>query len=199
MAVIEVASDEGLTSMLESFDAIGGALDYVALRASAEVASLTSHRAAVLVGIAEIDRRLGKAAEARASVAIPAERFFRLTWDESKLSGEPVSFPTFWGTDDVRPRSIGGNGWSIPNVDGYKIAFFHPPYKLLCFDEAEELFDRINAIVLGLDPAACEIFSWSTDWSNYFDAGREWWGAFYWTVRPARSDRFYVIGASSTD
>lgn len=26
------------------------------------------------------------------------------------------------------------------------------------------------------------IYSWSDDWSNYFDAGKEWWGTFYWTV-----------------
>jgi hypothetical protein len=185
MAVIEVAPDEGLTALLERLDAIGGVLDYVALRASAEVASPASHRAAALAGIAEIGRRLGWA---------------RLQWDESKLSGEPVSFTTFWGTDDVRPKPLGQNGWSIPNVDGYKTAFFHPPYRLLCSDgESEQLFDKINAFVLGSAPAGCEIFSWSTAWSNYFDAGKEWWGAFYWTVRPAKSDRLYVIGASSTD
>jgi hypothetical protein len=54
MAVIEVAPDEGLTALVENFDAIGGVLVYVALRAGAEAASPTSHRAAALVGIAEI-------------------------------------------------------------------------------------------------------------------------------------------------
>lgn len=174
--MVEVAPDEGLTALLESFDAIGGVLVYVALRAGAEAASPTSHRAAALAGIAEIGRHLGWA---------------RLAWDESKLSGEPVSFTTFWGTDDVSRELM---------IDGYKTAFFFPPYRLHCSNaEAEELFDKINAIVLGSSPAACEIFSWSTDWSNYFDAGKEWWGAFYWTARPAGSDRLYVIGASSTD
>jgi hypothetical protein len=198
--VIDVASDEELTALLERFDAIGGVLDYVVVRTGAEVASSTSHRTAALAGIAQIDRRLGKVAEARASADIPAERFFRLTWDESRLSGKAVSFTTFWGTDDVRRKPLGQNGWSIPNVDGYKTAFFHPPYRLLCSDdEAEELFNRINAFVLGSAPSGCEIFSWSTGWSNYFNAGKEWWGAFYWTVNPAESDRLYVIGASATD
>ena len=174
--MIEIAPDDGLTALVENFDAIGGVLAYVALRAGEEAASPRSHRAAALAGVAEIGRRLGWA---------------RLTWDESKLSGRPISLATFWGTDDVNRESI---------IDGYKSAFFFPPYELHCSStEAEWLFNEISGIVLGSSPADCEIYSWSTDWSNYFDAGREWWGAFYWTVHPIGSDRFYVIGASSTD
>ena len=111
-----------------------------------------------------------------------------------------MSFTTFWGTDDMKPKPIGQHAWSIPNVDGYKTAFFHPPYGLCGSDHEKEcLFDGINAFILGSNPTDCEIFSWSTDWSNYFDAGKEWWGAFYWTVCATGSDSIVVIGASSTD
>ncbi len=153
MAVIEIEPDDGLMALVEDIDRIGGVLAYVALRAGGEASSPMSHRAAALAGIAEIGRHLGWA---------------RLTWDESKLSGWPVSFTTFWGTDDVSRESI---------IDGYKTAFFFPPYGLQCSSaEAEELFDRITAIVMGASPAECEVLSWSTDWSNYFDGGKEWWG-----------------------
>ena len=200
MAMVEVSPDADLVALLANFDENGGVLDYVTLRTEAAVASPQLHRAAALAGIAAIDRRLEKQAEARASEDDPAGQFFRLKWDESKLSGEPVSFATFWGTDDVRPKPIGQHAWSIPNVDGYKTAFFHPPHGLRCSDhEGEVLFDRINVLVLSPDATGCEIFSWSTDWSNYFDAGKEWWGAFYWTVRPMGSDSIIVIGASTTD
>jgi hypothetical protein len=178
----------------------GGVLDYVFLRPGGAAAASQSHKAAALAGIAAIDRRLESWAVSHASERYPVDSFFRLKWDESKLSGGPVAFTMFWGTDDVKPKPIGQHAWSIPDVDGYKTAFFHPPYGLRGSDhEKEDLFERINAFVLGSDPTGCEIFSWSTDWSNYFDAGKQWWGAFYWTVRPVGSDWFAVIGASSTD
>ena len=85
-------------------------------------------------------------------------------------------------------------------MDGYKTAFFHPPYSLQgSASEKAELFAGINRYVLGSNPERAEIFSWSTEWSNYFDAGHEWWGAFYWTIRPARSQQIVVVAASSTD
>lgn len=60
-----------------------------------------------LVGMAEIDRRLEQWAVHKASSKYPIEMFFRVRWDEAKLTGEPVNFPTFWGTDDVEPKPIG--------------------------------------------------------------------------------------------
>jgi hypothetical protein len=198
--MIEVTPDTKLADLLASFDKAGGVLNYVILQAEVVIASPQLHRAAALAGIAAIDRRLEKWAESCASENHPVEQFFRLTCDESKLSGEPVSFTKFWGTDDVKPKQISQNAWAYPEVDGYKTAFFHPPHGLGGSDlEKEGLFDGINAVVLGNDPTGCEIFSWSTDWSNYFDDGKEWWGAFYWTVRRKGSDAIVVIGASTTD
>ncbi|MCK6691149.1 MAG: hypothetical protein L6Q97_03485 [Thermoanaerobaculia bacterium] len=43
------------------------------------------------------------------------------------------------------------------------------------------------------------IYQWSDDWSNYFDAGKEWWGTFFWTVYDTRRQTVAVIGASATD
>jgi hypothetical protein len=150
--------------------------------------------------MAEIDHRLEQWAVQNRSAKYPIEMFFRLRWDEAKLTGEPVSLSAFWGTDDVEPKPIGDRAWSIPNIDGYKTAFFHPPYGLQGSPtEKAELFASINGYVLGADPERAEIFSWSTDWSNYFEAGQEWWGAFYWTIHPANLQRMVVVAASSTD
>jgi hypothetical protein len=193
-------SDPDLDALLAKFDAAGGVLDYVFLERPDAGSPHTCHRIAALAGMAEIDSRLVQLATRNASAEYPIEKFFRVRWDESKLTGQPVSFPTFWGTDDVEPKPIGDRAWSIPNVDGYKTAFFHPPYTLRgSASEKEELFAGINRCVLGADAERAEIFSWSTDWSNYFEAGHEWWGAFYWTIRPASSQRMVVVGASSTD
>ena len=88
----------------------------------------------------------------------------------------------------------------MPGVDGYKTAFFLPPTGFSgSYEENEELFAAINKHVLGPHPETAEIFSWSNDWSNYFDDGLEYWGAFMWSVRPAGSNYIAVIGASATD
>jgi hypothetical protein len=194
------ASDPELCSLLARFDAAGGVLDYVILERQDAVSQYACHRAAALAGMAEVDRRLEKWAVQHASPKYPIDMFFRVRWDEAKLTGEPVGFSTFWGTDDVEAKPIGKRARSIPNVDGYKTAFFHPPYALQgSASEKAELFTGINRYVLGAEPQQAEIFSWSTNWSNYFEAGHEWWGAFYWTIHPADSQRMVVVGASSTD
>ena len=43
------------------------------------------------------------------------------------------------------------------------------------------------------------IYSWSDDWSNFFDAGKEWWGTYYLTVYNRQSNTIIVLGASETD
>lgn len=190
------ATHAELDSLVAKFDAAGGVLDYVFL----ERGDTASHRDAAIAGMAEIDRHLEQWAVQKSSAEYPIEMFFRVRCDETKLTGEPASFAKFWGTDDVEPKPIGDRAWSIPNVDGYKTAFFHPPYGLHGSpSEKNELFGSINRFVLGIKPERAEIYSWSTDWSNYFEAGHEWWGAFYWTIRPADSEYIVVVAASSTD
>jgi hypothetical protein len=195
-----VAPEPELSSLLERYDAAGGVLDYVFFAAHDIGPPPTFHRAAALAGMVEIDRRLEQRANRTASEEYPIEMFYRVRWDEAKLTGEGISFSSFWGTDDVEPKPIGDRAWSIPIVDGYKTAFFHPPHGLRgSAAENAKLFADLNRYVLGTDPQGAEIFSWSTDWSNYFDAGHEWWGALYWTIRPAGSQRMVVVGASTTD
>ena len=183
------APERELSALLARYDAAGGVLDYVFLAPHDAGLPDKCHRAAALAGMAQIDRRLEQYALR-----------FRVRWDEDKLTGKAVTLADFWGSDDVEPKRLGERSWAIPNVDGYKTAFFHPPHGLEgSLSEKAELFAAINMHVLGLDPGRAEIFSWSTDWSSYFEAGHEWWGAFYWTIHPAGSQRKVVLGASSTD
>jgi hypothetical protein len=186
--------------LFDEFKRIGGVLDFIFLDEPGNGPSDELHRTAALAGIAEIDGRLERWAQTHTSDEYPLSMFFRLKWDECKFKGGPVDLATFWGTDDVEPKQISDRAWSVPDRDGYKSAFFHPPYGLRgTRDEKVRLFERITRAVLGERPDLAEIYSWSTDWSNYFDAGHEWWGAFYWTIRPPGSGRFTVVAASSTD
>jgi hypothetical protein len=183
--VEEIVSDIERNHILAEIERHGVDLDYVFLRFQQALPAQELHRAAALAGMAAISTHVAK--------------YYRVTWDESKLTGMPVTFDTFWGTDDVSLKPIEQNAWSIPEIDGYKTAYFLPPHGLRTGHGNKPYFEHINALVLGPNPKECEIYSWGTDWSNYFDAGKEWWGAFYWTIHRPHSDIITVIGASTTD
>jgi hypothetical protein len=196
----EVTPCPKLAELLSRYEASGGVLDFILLEVKVDGPPEKVHRAAALEGMSAIDRRLEQWAISQSSKEFPISSFFRLRWEEASLTGHPVTFSEFWGTDDAEPKPIGDGAWSIPGVDGYKTAYFQPPYGLRGeADEKVQLFADINSYLLGNAPERAEIFSWSTNWSNYFDAGLEWWGAFFWTIRPAGSRQLVVIGASSTD
>jgi hypothetical protein len=194
-----VAPDPEIAALLRKYDEMGGVMDFVILEPMKSAFLEKVHRAAALEGMAEIDRRLREWVKSRATKELPESAFFRVRWDASKLTGERISLAGFLGTN-VAPESWGQEEHSIPEVDGYQSAFFCPPHGFGgSSEEVRELFVSINRHVLGDAPEEAEIFSWSTDWSNYFEMGHEWWGAFYWTIRPVRSERIVVIGASASD
>ena len=60
-------------------------------------------------------------------------------------------------------------------------------------------FNYINNILFPKGYDNLEIYNWSTDWSNYFDDGLEWWGAMCVSIYDKSLNRFVVIGASATD
>ena len=78
----------------------------------------------------------------------------------------------------------------------YRRAFLHPPYGDV-YGDAD--FDRVNSSLFPNGTDSLEVFKWTTDWSEYFAEGREWWGALCLTVYDASLKRFVVILASATD
>ena len=78
----------------------------------------------------------------------------------------------------------------------YRKAFLFPPHKT-GYNNTD--FERVNVSLFPKGTDALEVFRWSTDWSDYFDDGHEWWGALCLTVYDKRTDRFVVIIASETD
>lgn len=78
----------------------------------------------------------------------------------------------------------------------YRGAFCSPPSGIRYYDKD---FDRVNAALFPNGSDGLEVYKWTTDWSEYFDDGHEWWGELCYTVYDKTLDRFVVIMASSTD
>lgn len=78
----------------------------------------------------------------------------------------------------------------------YRKAFLYPPHTN-GYTDAD--FAYVNASLFPNGTDGLEVYTWTTDWSDYFDDGREWWGTLCLTVYDKSLDRFAVILASATD
>ena len=78
----------------------------------------------------------------------------------------------------------------------YRKAFLCPPHGNSYTDRD---FDRVNDVLFPGGTECLEVYRWTTDWSDYFDEGHEWWGALWLTVYDQALERFVVITASATD
>ena len=62
-----------------------------------------------------------------------------------------------------------------------------------------EDFKKVNETLFPNGTDALDIYEWTTDWSDYFDDGHEWYGACCWSVYDKSMDRFVVMVVSATD
>ncbi len=44
-----------------------------------------------------------------------------------------------------------------------------------------------------------DLYEWTTDWSDFFDDGHEWYGACCWSVYDKTMNRYVVMLVSATD
>ena len=84
---------------------------------------------------------------------------------------------------------------------GFVYAFLDPPHSFMC---GKTIFEKGNFFLdfcrlLFTDISQIEVYKWSTDSSNYFDEGKDWWGSFFWTVYNPCRDWYIGIIASETD
>ena len=108
-------------------------------------------------------------------------------FDADTLGGRRIAVPEFFGpgfTGGALDSLVEWSGSHVPPEPfGFAYAFCSPPYTLrISYAELEELFLDVVHHALGDPDEHAEIWSWDTEWSPYFDAGREWWGTGLWTV-----------------
>ena len=73
--------------------------------------------------------------------------------------------------------------WETPHISGY----------------GPDEFRKVNEVLFPNGTDELEVYEWTTDWSDYFDDGHEWWGAACWSVYDKSMNRYVVIMASTTD
>ena len=84
----------------------------------------------------------------------------------------------------------------------YWRAFLAPPHGISKGVRGKcgpEDFQALNAALFPNGTRRLEVYEWSTDWSDYFDDGHEWWGAACWSAYDFASERYAVVMASATD
>ena len=62
-----------------------------------------------------------------------------------------------------------------------------------------EDFKKVNEVLFPNGTDALDIYEWTTDWADYFDAGHEWYGACCWSIYDKAMNRYVVMLVSSTD
>lgn len=183
------------------FGAIDGQVHYFAFDAEGRE-GLELHREATLA-----------AYEALCEELDPARRF--MTSDFTKLRATSVdpselrrpvsssagSFMEPGPYLAARERSLKERGAFSSGGNGeYVYAFAAPPYGLRAGpEEVQALFEALNEHLFGGFRDELELYVWSTDWSTWFRAGLEWWGAHWWTVHNRTRDLLVVLAASATD
>lgn len=225
MRLTEITYSAEQQQLLADLRGLGAVLDTVILATDQPVADVNAaSRAATQVGMPLLaqqhEQLYGDPADG------PPSLFAIRIFPQPEPRGYRVSFAEFIGFDyDLTTREprlfdYAPQQQSIKSLDpeGLAYALLNPPYglrsgKAAHFANAEytaneaqfyaQLLRDYLALFLGVrqpaDVAALTIFAWSADWSNYFEAGQEWWGAFCWTVYDARTGTIAFLTASSTD
>ncbi len=62
-----------------------------------------------------------------------------------------------------------------------------------------EDFKKVNEALFPKGTDMLDIYEWTTDWSDFFDAGHEWYGACCWSIYDKSMNRYVVMLVSATD
>lgn len=172
-------------------------IDYCLMEADIPHQGYRSHKDAILFAMCRVmERYIDYQLKAeidfnRDSPADMDEEPFPWRMDMGKARAERIDPASLLRTSDMKPRSAVG-GEQIP----YWYAFLETPHGT---GYGAEDFDKINRILFPNGAEPLEVYEWTTDWSNYFEDGHEWWGAACWSVYDRSLNRYAVIMASTTD
>jgi hypothetical protein len=201
---VEMVPLHGIEGALSAFRAAGGVVDYCMMWISPAVEEERGRRIAVATMVDQAAMR--HAAFVRASGGTQRIKHRNDVQNATCELIAPEEFvgPHYdWSTH--RLISPWANGMKLGTPDGqmtfgYADAFSDPPYRIAApLEKVSAWFDAINKGTFGGLDKNLIVHRWSTDWSDYFEPGHEWWGSYCWTIQRTGSPFVVAIGASSTD
>ena len=171
-----------------------GEVDYHLLKDEKPYDGLRSHREALIV----VFDRL-----AENSIR---DQFSPLVYDIDKAQPTPLDPNDFLYCPNIVKIDYYGNvfydaewkpdddncGTSVP----YWYALMEPVHGR---NNKPEDFKKVNAALFPNGTDALDIYEWTTDWSDLFDDGHEWYGACCWSVYDRSMNRYVVMLVSATD
>ena len=135
-----------------------------------------------------------------------ADKLRTLTYDIDKAQPSPLAPPVFFYCPNIVKTDYYGNvcydaEW-VPNDENfgttvpYWYALMEPVHGR---NNKPEDFKKVNEVLFPNGTDALDIYEWTTDWSDFFDAGHEWYGACCWSVYDKTMNRYVVMLVSATD
>lgn len=185
-----------------------GEVDYHLLRDDKPYQGVKSHREALLFvfdWLVKKSMENQERARERSSDDI-ANQLVPMAYDIDKAQSTPLTPQAFFYCPNIVKTDYYGNvrydaEWS-PNDDNfgtnvpYWYALMEPVHGR---NNKPEDFKKVNEVLFPNGTDALDIYAWTTDWSDFFDAGHEWYGACCWSVYDKSLNRYVVMLVSATD
>ena len=134
------------------------------------------------------------------------DRLQQVTYDIDKA--QPTASDSnafFYCPNIVKTDHYGNNQYDAewkPNDDNigttvpYWYALMEPVNGL---KNRPEDFKKVNEALFPNGTDKLDIYEWTTDWSDFFDDGHEWYGACCWSIYDKSMGRYVVMLVSATD
>ena len=185
-----------------------GEVDYHLLCDDQSYEGLQSHRDALRF---VFDELVKKSIEDQETARISwgdtfADQLSPLVYDLDQAQASPLDSQVFFYCPNIVKTDYYGNVWYDaewqPNDDNcgttvpYWYALMEPVHGR---NNKPEDFKKVNEVLFPNGTDQLDIYEWTTDWSDYFDAGHEWYGACCWSVYDRSLNRYVVMLVSATD
>ena len=185
-----------------------GEVDYHLLKSDKPYEDLQSHREALIVvfdRLAENSIEDLKGIRERCGDDV-ADKLSPLVYDIDKAQPTPLDPNDFFYCPNIVKTDHYGNDyydaeWE-PNDENFGTTV---PYWYAVMEPVHgrrnkpEEFKKVNEVLFPNGTGALDIYEWTTDWSDFFDAGHEWYGACCWSIHDKSMNRYVVMLVSATD
>ena len=187
---------------------LAGEVDYHLLSDEKPYEGVRSHREALRTVFESLAKQSVEEIERARSMfgKDVADRMRPLTYDIGKAEPSPLDHQEFFYCPNIIKTDYYGNahydadwrpddenfGTTVP----YWYALMEPVHGRR---NKPEDFRKVNEVLFPEGTDKLDIYEWTTDWSDLFDAGHEWYGSCCWSVYDKNMDRYVIMLVSATD